>query len=204
MSSSDLRQLRDRVILYLYEKGAGTPQWFVPAENIVRDLGIAKHDIQSLIQLLMSQGFSDNRCPMGSVNLTLAGQQEAERLGPVTSWSEAHRPPPPPIHVSHVSGGAVVQLNTGANSTQNLTVSKEDGERFAILEDVYRHLGDLNLARQDREAVEGSLEALKTSLVTNQRGSLSALASSAAALLRHASTRVATGLADRLVAAFGG
>jgi hypothetical protein len=117
MPSQRLRALRDNAIRYVYEQGASQPNWDVPARQVQDAIGATKQDFDALVLMLHTQGM----LAMGQMNhigLSPKGQQEAERLDPITSWSEASRPPAPPIIVSNTEQGAVVQINTGANSTE--------------------------------------------------------------------------------------
>jgi hypothetical protein len=194
--------LRDNAIRYVYEQGASQPNWDVPARQVQDAIGATKQDFDALVLMLHTQGM----LAMGQMNhigLSPKGQQEAERLDPITSWSEASRPPAPPIIVSNTEQGAVVQINTGANSTQTVTVNQDDARRLEALAEIIRQVETAGLSQRELAEVRDGLATLQSAITDQRPTIIPVLASAVAGTLKSAGSSLGSGLATRLLSLFG-
>lgn len=203
MNSARLRQLRDHAILYVYEHGAGHPAWAVGEKEVQQAIGASKEEFSRVAMMLWESGLSGPGGPIGMISLNASGRAEAERLGPITSWSEASRPPSPPVIVSNTATGAVVQINTGSGSRQNITVSGADAGRLDELAAIMRQVEAARLPAEALAEVRDGLASLQDAIAANRPAILPALASAVAATLKSAGGAVGAGLAAKLLALFG-
>lgn len=79
-----LKDLRDKVLLYVYEHGAGEWGWCVKREEVKRALGIDEDELRNVHILMINQGLHGDNGLISDVCLSEKGQEEAVRLGAAT------------------------------------------------------------------------------------------------------------------------
>jgi hypothetical protein len=82
-----LKTLRDRVIRYVYEHGAGQYAWAVKRDQVKQALGITEHELRQVYMMMLEQGLTPDHGALDAVGLSQRGQEEAERLGTIVEIS---------------------------------------------------------------------------------------------------------------------
>ena len=153
-----LRQIRDALLRYVYEHGADGPGWSVPASDVSRALAITRDELRAAVRLAMNQGLISNRCPAESIGLSLAGQDEAERLGPEVLMRSLEAAPPSQV----IAINSVVQF-AGANSRQSAHLSIQQ-QVSALLDEIDRTLPALPIDERSKDKARRLLTGLKDAL----------------------------------------
>jgi hypothetical protein len=155
MSSARLRQLRDQVIRYVYEHGAGKWGWGVPLEQVQKALGISSQELQTITMLLIEQGLFAKHGPISNIGLSSEGQDEAVRLGSGIPMREPSQTPMV-IHANY----SVVQV-AGANSTQSAQLAVDQSQITNVMEQIEKELPTLNLEPHERQEAKDLLGSLR-------------------------------------------
>lgn len=193
-----LRELRDRALLYVYEQGAGNPNWQVDGREVEAAIGATPTEFDSVVMMLFNQGLMAQRCSVGSIGLSHAGQVEAERLRPSVRWSA--EPPPPPPAAIHVHGHGNVVQTAGSHATQHATAAAD--ARISIINDVARQAEGLGLSGTSLVDLRDQLAALRETLQGQARpAAIKTLATAAAAILKSAGGAMGSALAEKLLRA---
>jgi hypothetical protein len=153
-----LRQLRDQVIRYVYEHGAGKWGWGVPIDQVERALGITGTELRTVSMLLREQGLLPNHGSLTNIGLNQEGQEEAARLGSLPM----HEPSQPAtiIHANY----SIVQV-AGAHSSQTANLSIDQSQITTLLDQIERELPQLELETGKRDEAIGILGALREALL---------------------------------------
>lgn len=190
-----LRDLRDNVLRYVYDHGAGNPFFATDGKSVAKDLDIAPHEMNAVAMLLHSQGLFESRGPVGSISLNDRGQAEAERLGPAVRFREPIEPNPVVINANY----SVVQV-AGHNSHQSATYNLDQSKLIALLDQIEAEIPKLNLTSAEKEEAKGLVEAGKQGAASRLGAAgMRAIGGSLSSLLTSAGSE----LGKRLVALLG-
>lgn len=169
-----LRRLRDMMLLYLYEQGAGTPYWGASISDIKKALNMGGREFASAANLLQHQGLL-SRAPMGSLGLSLAGQHEAERLQPQVSFRDPQEQVSSRVTVGDNMQG-IIQIGA-SHSHQSAAVHIDLSSALQLVAEIELAVKELELAPEKRaDALE-----LISSLQTGLRGRIGSAANKALA-----------------------
>ena len=174
ISPGRLKQLRDQVILYVYEHGAGNSGWGVNGDEVKHALKINDHEIQKVVMLMMEQGMLPTRGKITDIGLSERGQQEAIRLGSGIAMQEPTAPSQTVIHANY----SIVQV-AGANSSQNAQLSIDQSKFIQVIDEIEKELPSLNLQPLERTEA-GDLLASLQKMITEKLPSAAVRATGAA------------------------
>jgi hypothetical protein len=192
ISAVRLRQLRDQVIRYVHEHGAGNWGWGVPQKEVQQALGITEHELRTVIVLLMEQNLLPDHGSISDVGLNERGQDEAARLGSLPMQE------PPRTQMTIHANYSIVQFG-GSNSTQNAQLSVDQSTISAILNQIERELPELPLEATKREEAVGILATLRKIIVEKLPAAGARVLSAAlASILTDAGSQLGKRLLDAL------
>jgi hypothetical protein len=153
-----LKQLRDQVIRFVYEHGAGKWGWGVPFDEVSAALGITKPDLRTIVAVLRDQRLL-SQADLSDIGLNEKGQEEAARLGSMPM----HERSPPAITIN--AGNSIVQV-AGAHSAQTAQLSTVDQSKVnAILDQIESELPQLSLEAGKRDEATGIAATLRKALL---------------------------------------
>jgi hypothetical protein len=193
ISPTRLRQLRDQVIRYVYEHGAGQWGWGVPLEQVENALGITSQELQTIGMLLREQRLLPDHGSITNIGLNSKGQVEGERLGPSVPMQEPE-PSPMVIHANY----SIVQV-AGANSTQSAQLAVDQSQLINIMEQIEKELPTLKLEPREREEAKDLLGSLRKQLADKLPGAASrAIGAALAAIIMDGGSKLGQVLLDIL------
>lgn len=159
MDAIKSRRNRDRVLRYIYENCADSPFFGMDIDEVAKALGLTyPEEMGAVHSLLYNQGLLNERCPYGSMALNIAGQAEAERLGPAVLM----RDPPPSPAVQHIHIGNATNSNVliaGAHSHQHATNTVT--QLHQILNEIERCLATAPIGEPQRTEAADLIAALR-------------------------------------------
>nr|WP_325265576.1 hypothetical protein [uncultured Rhizobium sp.] len=158
LSPKELKSLRDRVLLYVYENGAANYGYSMPADNICRDLDVGAHELRQVIMMLINQGML-SKSELQSLGINSHGQREAERLKPAFLMTSGTDQSGVTINANY----STVQL-AGANSSQSASLNIEQSVLHQLLFEIEREIPTLDLTPAKADEARGLLEALKAAV----------------------------------------
>ena len=154
-----LRQLRDKVILHLYNEAA-TDHFNMHYSDLAQATGLSADELSAVVGLLDAQGLEGNPfTTIGSIGLSDDGMREAERLGPIVAMRE----PVSPSHVNIHANYSVVQV-AGANSNLTASLSIHQSKIEKILHEIEQAIPALPIAAPQKEEAKGLVTSLRESL----------------------------------------
>ncbi|MGC0052703.1 hypothetical protein ACNSPG_06505 [Brucella pituitosa] len=156
LSASKLNELKNKAILYTYEHGAGSMNFQVPADDVMKHLGVSGPVWRQVTALLMAQGFWHPKTFMSNVGLSDKGQQEAERLGPLTRLIQPAVPSQNVIDARY----SIVQI-AGDNSTQSAQQTIDQSALTQILNDIDQELERVPIDPTQKKEAQGLVAALR-------------------------------------------
>ncbi|WP_166299784.1 hypothetical protein [Bradyrhizobium sp. 2S1] len=122
-----LKTVRDNVIRYVYEHGAGQYAWGVKRDQVKSALGITEHDLRQAYMVMREQGFTPDYGPIDVIGLNQRGQEEAVRLGTATAMHE----PATPSQI-------IIDAHYCVFCTEDIESAKAFRDRFATGESTYQ------------------------------------------------------------------
>lgn len=160
MTPERRRELRDLVLLYVYENGSDMPYWSVPGEQIQKALSISRQELSDVGMMLHNQGLIATPGIAGSIGLNEAGQAEAEALRPRVLMRD---PPPSSNPVTINAHYSVVQV-AGSHSSQTAHYSVDQSRAMQLLDQIERSIPDLDLEPAEKEEAKGLAASLRRGL----------------------------------------
>jgi hypothetical protein len=193
IDSKHLKTMRDSVIRYVYEHGAGKYAWGVKRDQVKQALGITEHELRQVFMLMREQGLTPDYGPINDVGLSHRGQEEAVCLGTATAM---HEPAPSPITIeAHYS---IVQV-AGANSTQSAQLSIDQSKVSQVIDQIERELPSLNLQKAERSEAAELLTHLRKLIAENVLGAATrAIGAALAAIIKAGGSKLGEVLLDHL------
>ena len=188
-----LKDMRDRVIRYVYEHGAGNWKWGVNRDQVTQALGITKHELLKIHMIMIEQGLVSEGGSISDIGLSERGQEEAVRLGTSTAM---HEPSPAPITIH--ANYSIVQV-AEANSTQSAQLSIDQSRVSQVLDQIDKELPSLNLQpaeRSEASALLGSLRKLITEKLSS--AAVRAIGAALAAIITAGGSALGQALLDLL------
>jgi hypothetical protein len=188
-----LRILRDSVIRYVYEHGAGKYAWGVKRDQVKQVLGITEHELRHVFMLMREQGLTPDYGPINDVGLNQRGQEEAVRLGTTTAMHESAQP-----SITIQAHYSIVQI-AGPNSTQNAQLSIDQSKVSQLIDEIERELPSLSLQKAERSEAAELLTHLRK-LVTEKvlDAATRAIAATLAAIIKAGGSKLGEILLDHL------
>jgi hypothetical protein len=186
-----IRDIRDQIIRYVYENGAGEWEFAVDAAQVQSELGVSDDEFQKACMLLATQDLLGGY--IGAIGLNEAGQREAEAIGPTTSFRAEARPQSVTVNAQY----SVVQI-AGSGSTQTGAVHIDRGALQALIDEVTRELPKLDMSEAARAEASDLAEALK-----NTEGMRPAAVRATAAALSGILTAAGSALGKRILELLG-
>jgi hypothetical protein len=150
-----LKEMRDKVIRYVYEHGAGNWKWGVDRDQVKQALGITEHELRNVYMLMIEQHLVPEGGSISDIGLSERGQEEAVRLGTSTAM---HEPSPAPITIN--ANYSIVQV-AGANSTQSAQLSIDQSKVSHVIDQIEKELPSLNLQPVERAEASDLLTSLR-------------------------------------------
>lgn len=164
-----LREIRDLVLAYVYQHGAGKPYFSVEDDRIRRDLSLSREEFQAVSVLMHSQSLS-HVAFVGSMGLSVRGQDEAEALGPEVLMRS--RAPATTVHIN--ASYSVVQVGA-AGSSQSASLSVQHSHLVGLLADIERALPALSMDDATREEAKGLVASMRKGIGTIGEAGLKAI-----------------------------
>ncbi|UGY21832.1 hypothetical protein HU675_0027905 [Bradyrhizobium septentrionale] len=189
-----LKTLRDNVIRYVYEHGAGKYAWGVKRDQVKSALGITEHDLQRAYMVMREQGLTPDYGLLSDVGLNQRGQEEAVRLGTATAMHE----PAMPSQITIEAHYSIVQV-AGANSTQSAQLTVDQSKVSQVIAEIERELPTLNLQKAERSEASDLLAHLKKLIAENVIGAATrAIGAALAAIIKVGGSKLGEVLMDHL------
>ena len=163
MDAITLRKARDLVLRYVYEHGAGSPNFDVPGDQIEQELGLSGDDLVTVAILLHDQGLLASDGQRGCIGLSHTGQAEAERLRPVVLMRDPPASAAQQIYINSASN-STIQI-AGANSEQHASNTITDLRH--LLDEIERRLGTAELPEKQRKEAADLISALRNPVKRN-------------------------------------
>lgn len=192
VSADRLRKVRDQILVYVYENGAGSPNFDVSGKHVQHALNLTSDEMSEAVLLMHTQGFLAQG-QVGSIGLSEYGQAEAERLGPAVLMREPPAPSAIHVHANH----SIVQV-AGAGSTQHASLSMQNSELQAIFAEIERAIPTLGIPDADKEHAKGLLSSLRSGVGTIADAGLKAIGASLGGVLTSAGSPLGKRLAELL------
>lgn len=156
-----LRELRDAAILYLYNHTAAS-SFNISSHELASQIGASGREFDAVIRLMMSQGLEGNTfTTIGSVGLSSAGLDEAERLGPSIRMRAKADESALMIHANY----GVIQV-AGDNSNQTASMTLSDHSITALLNEIDVALPGLPLDDRAKTEAKALLQSLADGIRT--------------------------------------
>jgi hypothetical protein len=192
MDSSRLKALRDSVIRYVYDHGAGKYAWGVKRDQVKQSLGITEHELRQVFMLMREQGLTPDYGRINDVGLSHQGQEEAIRLGTVPMHEPAQQPVTINAHYS------IVQV-AGANSTQSAQLSIDQSKVSQVIDQIEKELPSLNLQKAERSEASELLTHLRKLIAENVTGAATrAIGAALSAIIKAGGSKLGEVLLDHL------
>lgn len=183
------RQIRDLILRFIYEQGAGKPGFGIP-EASLGDLQLSREEVQAGLMALHNQNLMGGPWAIiGHVSLNEAGQREAERLVSIP----LRDPPERPLHID--ANYSIVQV-AGAGSHLSASLIQSQNDLGRLLDAIARELPRLALPDPSRKEAEDCISALR--LDTLGAGAKRALAATLNAILTGAGSQIGSQLGGLL------
>jgi hypothetical protein len=194
MDPKRLKMLRDNIIRYVYEHGAGQYAWSVKIEQVEQVLGITKHELRQAYMVMREQGLTPDYGPINAIGLNQRGQEEAVRLGTATAMHE----PTTPSQIIVDAHYSIVQIG-GANSTQSAQLTVDQSKVSQVIVAIERELPTLDLQKVQRSEATDLLAHLKKLIAENVIGAPArAVGAALAAIIKAGGSRLGEVLMDHL------
>lgn len=189
-----LREVRDAIIRYVYDNGAGIPYFSVEEGKISAALGLTKEELSAAFYLMLTQGIIAERGLGGTIGLSDYGQAEAERLGPAIPMRE-----PTTSQSVHINAAySIVQVG-GSGSTQTANLTVDNAALADLLRRISTDIERLNLDSPTREHAKSLVSSLQQGLAAKiGQAGLKAIGASLASILTGAGSTLGAALANLL------
>jgi hypothetical protein len=191
-----LRRVRDAILRYAYERGAGMPYFSVDYHKLQADLGITSEEFSSATMLMMNQGLlpGSGQGIVGTLGLSERGQAEAESLGPDVLLRE-----PTSSQTVHINAAYSVVQVAGAGSTLTASLQVDQSSIEAVLKQIEAELPKLPINPATREQAEGLVASLRQGLAAKiGHAGLRAIGAALTGILSGAGSALGKGLAGLL------
>lgn len=156
LSPFELNELKNKAILYVYEKGLGNMYFQVPASEVMKELNVSGPTWRQITALLMNQGFWHPKTFMNNVGLSEKGQEEAELLGPATRLKQPRSNAKNVIDARY----SIVQI-AGDNSTQTAHQTIDQSQLTQILDQIDQELETVTIDPAQKKEAKGLVSALR-------------------------------------------
>ncbi|MBS7542533.1 hypothetical protein [Ancylobacter oerskovii] len=195
ISPQRLREVRDQILRYVYEHGAGHPSWDVETYKIKTAIGATADEFERATMLIYEQGLMGGG-QIGSIGLNQRGQMEAERLGVAVPMRD-----PDLSGLTIHANYSVVQV-AGANSSQNAALQVGITDLARILSEIEVILPSLPLTKEERAEATDLTSTLKSGANTLKGGALRAIGGALSSILTGAGSGLGKTLAEAIGIAF--
>ena len=190
-----LKTVRDNVIRYVYEHGAGKYAWGVKRDQVKLAIGITEHELRQAYMVMREQGLIPvDYGRIDEVGLNQRGQEEAVRLGTATAMHE-------PATASQIIIDAhysIVQI-AGANSTQSAQLTVDQSKVSQVIAEIERELPTLDLQKVQRSEATELLADLKKLIAEKVIGAAArAIGAALAAIIKAGGSKLGEVLLDHL------
>lgn len=192
-----LSSIRRQVLRYIYENGAGEPDWMVDDDDIQKSLNLTKEEFGAAWMVLHSQGMLPHPGVMGSTGLSRLGLAAAERLGPAVLMQD---PPQPPAHVIVNQGNNNIVQVAGHHSNQSATLSIQQNRALQLVEEIERALPASSLDAKTKADAADLITSLKDGLKKGLSSAVTKTLSAALASLLSPAGSALTHRAQELIA----
>lgn len=184
-----LMELRNRVLIYVLERGAGRPKGYVPLAEMKQDLDLQTDEYKAVLINLHSTGFARTNARNDAMYLTDSGRSEAEKM------QHGGEPASRSIHVD--ARYSVVQI-AGAGSTQTASLSIDQQRVLTVVEEIEQKLPDLPLSPAERDEATSLADALRKAMRDLPAAGARAIGAALAAILTGAGSDLGQRLMEAL------
>ena len=184
-----LMELRNRVLIYVLERGAGQPKGYVPLDEMKRELDLQRDEYRAVYLNLHQAGLAHTNATNTAIYLTDAGRLEAERM------KAGDRPGTGSMHID--ARYSVVQI-AGAGSTQTASLSIDQQRVLTLVEEIEQKLPNLPLSPAQRDEATSLADALRKAVRELPAAGARAIGAALAALLTGAGSDLGHRLMEAL------